>query len=37
MKDAAFVPIELQKWPVFHSSRVQGCVFFFFDTQLRSD
>jgi peptide/nickel transport system substrate-binding protein len=30
MKDVADVPINIQKWPVFHSSRVQGCTFFFF-------
>ncbi len=27
MRDAATVPVEIQKWTVFHSSRVQGCVF----------
>ena len=27
MRDAPFVPIEIQKWPVFHSSRVQNCNF----------
>jgi peptide/nickel transport system substrate-binding protein len=27
MKDAATVPVEIQKWPLFHSSRVQGCLF----------
>ena len=30
MKDAATVPLNSQKWPVYHSSRVQGCDFFFF-------
>jgi len=30
MKDAATVPLNAQKWPVYHSSRVQGCNFFFF-------
>jgi hypothetical protein len=30
MKDAATVPLNSQKWPVYHSSRVQGCNFFFF-------
>jgi ABC-type transport system substrate-binding protein len=29
-KDAATVALNSQKWPVFHSSRVQGCNFFFF-------
>jgi ABC-type transport system substrate-binding protein len=29
-KDAATVPLNSQKWPVFRSSRVQGCNFFFF-------
>jgi peptide/nickel transport system substrate-binding protein len=28
MKDAAAVPVEIQKWPIYHSSRVQGCVFY---------
>lgn len=27
MKDAATVPVEIQKWPLFHSTRVQGCLF----------
>ena len=27
MKDAATVPVEIQKWPVFHSSKVQNCDF----------
>jgi peptide/nickel transport system substrate-binding protein len=27
MKDAAVVPVEIQKWTIFHSSRVQGCLF----------
>jgi ABC-type transport system substrate-binding protein len=31
MKDAAVVPIEFQKFTAYHSSRVQGCVFWFFD------
>jgi peptide/nickel transport system substrate-binding protein len=31
MKDAATVPVEMQKWTVFHSSKVQNCVFWFFD------
>jgi ABC-type transport system substrate-binding protein len=30
MKDAATVPLNAQKWPVYHSSKVQGCNFFFF-------
>jgi ABC-type transport system substrate-binding protein len=29
MKDAATVPVEIQKWSVFHSSKVQNCVFLF--------
>src|SRR5262245_23024914 len=29
MKDAATVPVEIQKWPVFHSSKVQNCIFQF--------
>lgn len=28
MKDAAIVPVNVQKWPVYHSSRVHGCTFF---------
>jgi ABC-type transport system substrate-binding protein len=31
MRDAAVVPIEFQKFTAYHSSRVQGCVFWFFD------
>ena len=31
MSDAAVVPIEFQKYTAYHSSRLQGCVFFFFD------
>jgi peptide/nickel transport system substrate-binding protein len=30
MEDAANVPINVQKWPIFHSSRVHGCNFFWF-------
>jgi ABC-type transport system substrate-binding protein len=30
MKDAGYVPINVQKWPIFHSSRVQGCNFFWY-------
>jgi peptide/nickel transport system substrate-binding protein len=30
MKDAAVVPINVQKWPIFHSSAVHGCNFFWF-------
>jgi peptide/nickel transport system substrate-binding protein len=30
MKDVGDVPINIQKWPVFHSSHVQGCKFFFY-------
>jgi peptide/nickel transport system substrate-binding protein len=29
MRDAATVPVEIQKWTVFHSSKVQNCIFFF--------
>ncbi|HEY7691155.1 MAG TPA: ABC transporter substrate-binding protein [Gaiellaceae bacterium] len=29
MKDAATVPVEIQKWTVFHSSKVQNCIFYF--------
>jgi ABC-type transport system substrate-binding protein len=29
MKDAATVPVEIQKWTVFHSSKVQNCIFMF--------
>jgi peptide/nickel transport system substrate-binding protein len=29
MKDAAIVPVEIQKWTVFHSSKVQNCIFYF--------
>jgi peptide/nickel transport system substrate-binding protein len=29
MKDAAAVPVEMQKWTVFHSSKVQNCIFYF--------
>jgi peptide/nickel transport system substrate-binding protein len=31
MKDAGAVPILVQKWPVFHSSKVQNCTWWFFD------
>jgi peptide/nickel transport system substrate-binding protein len=31
MSDAAAVPIEFQKFTAYHSSRLQGCVFWFFD------
>ena len=30
MSDAATVPVEIQKWTVFHSAKVQNCVFLFF-------
>lgn len=30
MSDAAAVPVNYQKWPVFHSSAVQGCTFWWF-------
>jgi ABC-type transport system substrate-binding protein len=29
-KDVANVPINVQKWTLFHSTRLQGCTFFFF-------
>jgi ABC-type transport system substrate-binding protein len=28
VKDAAVVPINVQKWPIYHSSQVKGCIFF---------
>jgi ABC-type transport system substrate-binding protein len=31
MSDAAAVPLEFQKFTAYHSSRLQGCVFWFFD------
>ena len=31
MKDAAAIPVEIQKWPLYHSKRVQGCVFWVSD------
>jgi ABC-type transport system substrate-binding protein len=30
MRDAATVPLNAQKWPVYHSSKVQGCNFFWY-------
>ena len=27
MKDAAVVPVNVQKWPIYHSSNLQGCNF----------
>jgi ABC-type transport system substrate-binding protein len=27
MKDVAVVPVNVQKWPVYHSAQVQGCTF----------
>jgi ABC-type transport system substrate-binding protein len=30
MRDAAIVPVNVQKWPIFHSSAVHGCNFFWF-------
>ncbi len=30
MKDAAVVPVNVQKWPIFHSAAVHGCNFFWF-------
>jgi peptide/nickel transport system substrate-binding protein len=31
LKDAAAVPVQIQKWPLFHSSRVHGCEFWILD------
>ncbi|HTW02355.1 MAG TPA: ABC transporter substrate-binding protein [Streptosporangiaceae bacterium] len=28
VEDAAVVPINVQKWPIYHSSQVKGCIFF---------
>ena len=30
MQDVANIPINVQKWPIFHSARVHGCNFFWF-------
>ena len=30
MDDLAIVPVNVAKWPVYHSSRVQGCNFFWY-------
>jgi ABC-type transport system substrate-binding protein len=30
MKDVAVVPINVQKWPIYHSSALHGCNFFWF-------
>lgn len=30
LSDAAAVPVEYQKWPVYHSSAVHGCTFWWF-------
>ena len=30
MSDVAAVPVEYQKWPVYHSSAVHGCTFWWF-------
>jgi len=30
MGDVANIPINVQKWPIFHSARVHGCNFFWF-------
>jgi len=30
MQDVANVPVNVQKWPIFHSARVHGCNFFWF-------
>jgi ABC-type transport system substrate-binding protein len=31
MSDVAAIPVEYQKWPVYHSSAVHGCTFWWFD------
>jgi ABC-type transport system substrate-binding protein len=31
MGDVAAIPVEYQKWPVYHSSAVHGCTFWWFD------
>lgn len=31
MKDSAAVPLDVQKWPVYHASRVQNCAFDWLD------
>ena len=31
MSDSAAIPVEYQKWPVYHSSAVHGCTFWWFD------
>ncbi len=31
MSDVAAIPVEYQKWPVYHSSAVHGCSFWWFD------
>ena len=30
MQDVANVPVNVQKWPIFHSARLHGCNFFWF-------
>jgi ABC-type transport system substrate-binding protein len=30
MSDAAAIPVNFQKWPIFHSSAVMGCTFWWF-------
>jgi ABC-type transport system substrate-binding protein len=30
MKDAGYVPVNVQKWPIYHSPRLQGCNFFWY-------
>ena len=31
MSDSAAIPVEYQKWPVYHSIAVHGCTFWWFD------
>ena len=30
VKDVAIVPVNVQKWPIYHSSQLQGCSFFWY-------
>jgi peptide/nickel transport system substrate-binding protein len=30
VKDVAIVPVNVQKWPLYHSSNLQGCSFFWY-------
>jgi ABC-type transport system substrate-binding protein len=31
LTDAATVPVDYQRWPVYHSSAVHGCIFWWYD------